>query len=102
MIRRPPKSTPFPYTTLFRSAKLLLDRREARLDVGRARQRAEPLVEPVHAVLDALEPLGDRADPAGQDRKSTRLKSSHAHISYAVFCLEKKKKYNRSNSHVTP
>src|SRR5438445_9490946 len=76
MIRRPPRSTLFPYTTLFRSGRL---RREpalphARPDDARLRARRAPL--PRHR----------------QDRKSTRLNSSHANISYAVFCLKKKKK----------
>src|SRR3712207_7105784 len=84
MIRRPPRSTLFPYTTLFRS--------EGRRAQGRGRQR------PVRRAGDrarlarrrrAARP--DRA--AAQDRKSTRLNSSHANISYAVFCLKKKKKH---------
>src|SRR5690348_17361354 len=66
MIRRPPRSTLFPYTTLFRSQHLDLPRREA---------------PGVH---------GDVRD-AAEDRKSTRLNSSHPSISYAVFCLKKKK-----------
>src|SRR5215510_15902194 len=69
MIRRPPRSTLFPYTTLFRSEDRLLDR---------------PPGERRHA----------RDDP--QDRKSTRLNSSHVAISYAVFCLKKK-----NNTHIT-
>src|SRR5256885_9516473 len=68
MIRRPPRSTLFPYTTLFRSGEL-----EA-LSVGRERQC-------FHGVAQAL---------AQRDRKSTRLNSSHLVISYAVFCLKKK------------
>src|SRR5258707_3935257 len=76
MIRRPPRSTLFPYTTLFRSqhARQRVIVKHA-LDTG---QRAEMAV----SLLDALE---------GRDRKSTRLNSSHANISYAVFCLKKKK-----------
>src|SRR3712207_7844205 len=83
MIRRPPRSTLFPYTTLFRSARLqhaeqalVHDGLPLRLRGGRpgARRRAE----------------GVPAD--GTDRKSTRLNSSHANISYAVFCLKKKKR----------
>src|SRR5258707_10642514 len=83
MIRRPPRSTLFPYTTLFRSLIAALVRR---LDVDLA---AGPLGADAVAVLDDQEPL--------RDRKSTRLNSSHANISYAVFCL-KKKKYPRSES----
>src|SRR2546427_1051386 len=70
MIRRPPRSTLFPYTTLFRS------RRVGRLVV--------PLQHPLR-VGEAAVVLGDL------DRKSTRLNSSHSQISYAVFCLKKKK-----------
>src|SRR3712207_8404223 len=93
MIRRPPRSTLFPYTTLFRSATV---------DVEGAARRAEA----ERHVLDALELVGPSAqaeqdrrlvaagDPA-EDRKSTRLNSSHANISYAVFCLKKKKKQNQ-------
>src|SRR3712207_7731968 len=92
MIRRPPRSTLFPYTTLFRSRQ-----KEpgvaARLHHGAARGvREHPGVEgPVHAVRAALRPrqVGGRGAPV--DRKSTRLNSSHANISYAVFCLKKKK-----------
>src|SRR2546422_2496225 len=71
MIRRPPRSTLFPYTTLFRSDR---DDRERDGEVG----------EPAHL---AKELLG-----VSLDRKSTRLNSSHGYISYAVFCLKKKKK----------
>src|SRR2546430_7046021 len=73
MIRRPPRSTLFPYTTLFRS----VFQRHAR---GRDR--------PPRAPRRAPRPPGLRA---GADRKSTRLNSSHSQISYAVFCLKKKK-----------
>src|SRR5258705_9744544 len=69
MIRRPPRSTLFPYTTLFRSHE--------------HGQRGCHALEPAHAL---------RAQHARQDRKSTRLNSSHLGISYAVFCLKKKKK----------
>src|SRR3712207_7888446 len=73
MIRRPPRSTLFPYTTLFRSAG---DQDGARVLIGHAR-----------------DPIGSARAHRG-DRKSTRLNSSHANISYAVFCLKKKKTYN--------
>src|SRR2546426_8536534 len=84
MIRRPPRSTLFPYTTLFRSRVLLRPERSAR------RQRFLPgLV--VVPVTDR--PFARRPDrKAGSDRKSTRLNSSHLVISYAVFCLKKKKR----------
>src|SRR2546429_3801987 len=73
MIRRPPRSTLFPYTTLFRS-----DRSRRRPNVFRQERGVDP----------AAAPRGDRT-PA-RDRKSTRLNSSHGYISYAVFCLKKK------------
>src|SRR5256885_4095662 len=84
MIRRPPRSTLFPYTTLFRSRQVVhaLDHRD-HLPVGLV---LGGLLDPRVHVAD------DRLD-AAQDRKSTRLNSSHLVISYAVFCLKKKKKY---------
>src|SRR3712207_7175297 len=91
MIRRPPRSTLFPYTTLFRS-----DRGdEHRGDGGAEHARAAG-----HGVVRRgrlLQRLARDLGEVGQqrDRKSTRLNSSHANISYAVFCLKKKKKYNR-------
>src|SRR3712207_7001779 len=87
MIRRPPRSTLFPYTTLFRSA---VPRAERDLVAG-----AEPLeVEERGLVRGAVTGEADAAGVVpgvGRDRKSTRLNSSHANISYAVFCLKKKK-----------
>src|SRR5689334_25209273 len=79
MLRRPPRSTLFPYTTLFRSR---LARVEQRLVAGAGHRRSLLLLE-----------VGD-AELAEQalDRKSTRLNSSHSSISYAVFCLKKKNK----------
>src|SRR2546422_8138856 len=82
MIRRPPRSTLFPYTTLFRS---LFERPQRRLGVGDAR-------------LELLDPGAARLHSA-IDRKSTRLNSSHGYISYAVFCLKKKKQQETT---VTP
>src|SRR3712207_9005325 len=81
MIRRPPRSTLFPYTTLFRSRVLqqVADRAGA--------HRADHLLVLQHAGQRQHLDVGDL--PA--DRKSTRLNSSHANISYAVFCLKKKK-----------
>src|SRR5690554_7318980 len=76
MIRRPPRSTLFPYTTLFRS------------------DRGAPVLRPGQsqvAVVVAEGAISDGERPPG-DRKSTRLNSSHVRISYAVFCLKKKKK----------
>src|SRR3712207_7417255 len=90
MIRRPPRSTLFPYTTLFRSLLLAPDERRAHrrgvLGVGRLH-----LGVPAAA---AAYPLGERQGVLARlhsDRKSTRLNSSHANISYALFCLKKKK-----------
>src|SRR5208282_6613115 len=67
MIRRPPRSTLFPYTTLFRSSA-------------------------VHAAIDQFRNTPNQWGSNAEDRKSTRLNSSHGSISYAVFCLKKKKK----------
>src|SRR3712207_8180269 len=101
MIRRPPRSTLFPYTTLFRSrhvrprpprrvgARARARRRAGRgvLRRGRDRPRRRPILPPrLHR------------DGGGLDRKSTRLNSSHANISYAVFCLKKKKQKNTNHS----
>src|SRR5688572_31255243 len=81
MIRRPPRSTLFPYTTLFRS------RNAVALSIERRADRAEVLVDSERNHRHAAPPF--RVD---RDRKSTRLNSSHSQISYAVFCLKKKKK----------
>src|SRR3712207_7010704 len=90
MIRRPPRSTLFPYTTLFRSSPVAR-RRQDLLASHAAAQRERPLARlrcrRVVLVLVSL-----RLRRLGRlDRKSTRLNSSHANISYAVFCLKKKK-----------
>src|SRR3712207_8906968 len=79
MIRRPPRSTLFPYTTLFRSPRQVLPRGDQghRLADAEGRRQRE--------VPDRTQPKGDGL----RDRKSTRLNSSHATISYAVFCLKK-------------
>src|SRR2546427_8255868 len=96
MIRRPPRSTLFPYTTLFRSLRL---RRDG-LQVFRERPRESLHHARGQAILVDSRPPGRRAlhhVGATGDRKSTRLNSSHSQISYAVFCLKKKKKTKRSN-----
>src|SRR5688572_31824929 len=94
MIRRPPRSTLFPYTTLFRSTgassgigaatALALARARFKIFLGARRE-------------DRLREVADEIASVG-DRKSTRLNSSHSQISYAVFCLKKKKKIKRNNS----
>src|SRR2546429_6618955 len=90
MIRRPPRSTLFPYTTLFRSHQIGADEpfeRVAGRDGGRRRDGARGGdVDEKGAEQD-----GRRLSRQHQDRKSTRLNSSHGYISYAVFCLKKKK-----------
>src|SRR3712207_7784966 len=97
MIRQPPRSTLFPYTTLFRSPALrgeLLRRRDLQR-LGSRLHEAHVVAEGVaQAAVDAVEVLGRllrELDAARADRKSTRLNSSHANISYAVFRLKKKK-----------
>src|SRR2546430_13487599 len=96
MIRRPPRSTLFPYTTLFRSL-LRQGPRQPDALVLAARERQEPAVGQVSRVARGERPLDrravGRAHAAEQDRKSTRLNSSHSQISYAVFCLKKKKRH---------
>src|SRR3712207_7064089 len=80
MIRRPPRSTLFPYTTLFRSVLAFVDALDAeyRKDGVRA-----------NAILPSVIDTPGKSSNLSADRKSTRLNSSHAHISYAVFCLTK-------------
>src|SRR2546422_5605756 len=85
MIRRPPRSTLFPYTTLFRSLPHLV-----------TRHSSTPVLYAAHSRTGPLESRntghGISVQEVPQDRKSTRLNSSHGYISYAVFCLKKKKK----------
>src|SRR3712207_8260856 len=101
MIRRPPRSTLFPYTTLFRSV--------AAGETGSVRPALQP--------VERVDQVGQRAAGVGagvasqlagrgaggrlEDRKSTRLNSSHANISYAVFCLKKKKQTDATSSYVS-
>src|SRR5438309_4506846 len=93
MIRRPPRSTLFPYTTLFRSqhpghaerrrpARQLLTATDFREHIGGSER------------VQAISRAAGRPVAGARDRKSTRLNSSHSSISYAVFCLKKKKKTN--------
>src|SRR5947209_14648477 len=96
MILRPPRSTLFPYTTLFRS--------RAQHGVSSRRERQTPTFFAQIDLPRTLNPMsGTIQSPAddclhSRDRKSTRLNSSHANISYAVFCLKKKKLYPTYNS----
>src|SRR3712207_8398379 len=88
MIRRPPRSTLFPYTTLFRSAGTVGDLKERKRDGGTFFTGGGKGLFPLPA---RIQEKARSASEAGADRKSTRLNSSHANISYAVFCLKKKK-----------
>src|SRR5258707_10713625 len=95
MIRRPPRSTLFPYTTLFRSDKAMTgDTAAIREIADRVDGKAGPATE---RKPDAEGTVVVEIVRHGEDRKSTRLNSSHANISYAVFCLKKKKKDHRSS-----
>src|SRR3712207_7681627 len=98
MIRRPPRSTLFPYTTLFRSGRVVGLVGEPRRDAPE--RRAVPPAEPLLVARPPALVLAPRTATGlstidllahAPDRKSTRLNSSHANISYAVFCLKKKK-----------
>src|SRR2546422_7813775 len=80
MIRRPPRSTLFPYTTLFRSGREVVGQQLEQAGLGRYRCVDDGHEQQNHGCHDLT------------DRKSTRLNSSHGYISYAVFCLKKKKK----------
>src|SRR5687768_18262169 len=102
MIRRPPRSTLFPYTTLFRSSQALLKK------VGGGRTAAWEIMVGIPAIRNLI-----REDKVAQmysaiqtgqsqDRKSTRLNSSHGYISYAVFCLKKKKKKTKCTNTSIP
>src|SRR2546422_7543389 len=98
MIRRPPRSTLFPYTTLFRSILCANARALRRHALRHARPLRAPGLAPGRGGALRVVSLHVGSDPGEaaarvQDRKSTRLNSSHGYISYAVFCLKKKKKY---------
>src|SRR2546422_7184420 len=100
MIRRPPRSTLFPYTTLFRSLRCLVAGGSQRVLQGGILQAVQPLAEQQPRTQQSVRRRGLRRPnvilrrvPTRLiiDRKSTRLNSSHGYISYAVFCLKKKK-----------
>src|SRR3712207_7131551 len=98
MIRRPPRSTLFPYTTLFRS--VCSDRASVGHEAYAADARSFRDVEDLGDFAEDEVFYAGRPRPEEGDRKSTRLNSSHANISYAVFCLKKKKtKNNSSHAH---
>src|SRR3712207_7667430 len=97
MIRRPPRSTLFPYTTLFRSVGERRGRR-APFSLGQGREGDNIAASGVLKVSGAQV----RLHPRTIDRKSTRLNSSHANISYAVFCLKKKKNKPKTVCHHQP
>src|SRR3989442_11393928 len=86
MIRRPPRSTLFPYTTLFRSLDLVVG--------GGALVLAAPAMLAIATALKLVSSGPELEGRGDRDRKSTRLNSSHVRISYAVFCLKKKKNPN--------
>src|SRR5688572_32771744 len=93
MLRRPPRSTLFPYTTLFRSVKqeaegLKQELERVRQDAGAGKQEGERFKQEAERLKQELERV--------RDRKSTRLNSSHSQISYAVFCLKKKKQKDKN------
>src|SRR2546422_28250 len=98
MIRRPPRSTLFPYTTLFRSLGLAQSDKPTQKQKEEKPKASEPQKDDVVRISVTLVQL--------EDRKSTRLNSSHGYISYAVFCLKKKKKTPphpyRKRAHATP
>src|SRR2546422_2958585 len=96
MIRRPPRSTLFPYTTLFRSTRAVGPQKTNHLTLPDLQVDIIDHLPPSIrlAQLDGMEfeHTASFLDPVSGDRKSTRLNSSHGYISYAVFCLKKKKK----------
>src|SRR3712207_8414820 len=98
MIRRPPRSTLFPYTTLFRSRAARPGHRHRRrprqVIVRREQPRDHAAVRDLHRAAFPTDVEARLVDELREDRKSTRLNSSHANISYAVFCLKKKKQIN--------
>src|SRR2546430_12912362 len=95
MIRRPPRSTLFPYTTLFRSGKTLVATCLKEMDLVLNEHQAERMLQGYHRIFPGIRRWHDKI----RDRKSTRLNSSHSQISYAVFCLKKKKRRSMRCSH---
>src|SRR5258708_24705029 len=105
MIRRPPRSTLFPYTTLFRSISIQRGFWQERLNAQTVPRTVPEKGKSRHHVhsTSGRKPFWQIRfrQPRAEDRKSTRLNSSHQIISYAVFCLKKKKKINRINNTVS-
>src|SRR5687768_17885504 len=101
MIRRPPRSTLFPYTTLFRSTQSIAgDAFSVSVGSTAACAPMNPIVVEGFCSLIASATLQSFRSDGVEDRKSTRLNSSHGYISYAVFCLKKKKKTeNKCQTH---
>src|SRR3712207_8607900 len=101
MIRRPPRSTLFPYTTLFRSRVAVVELVVPLDRVGQLAEAGQLVAGALREQRDGARAVGlRRREDAGvvvADRKSTRLNSSHANISYAVFCLKKKKSSSRDS-----
>src|SRR2546430_13134038 len=101
MIRRPPRSTLFPYTTLFRSPSAIhVVRRKSMRNLARF---TAPFLGSVFLVCSAIPTFAQtvQSEPSPLDRQSTRLNSSHSQISYAVFCLKKKNQHDRNHSHIS-
>src|SRR5690625_7017622 len=97
LIRSPPRSTLFPYTTLFRSAYLIA--LEEELTALEVEEEDKEKAQEVEETIESLPSADDvTLEDKEKDRKSTRLNSSHVAISYAVFCLKKKKKNTNKNS----
>src|SRR5258708_25650117 len=99
MTRRPPRSTLFPYTTLFRSRWLRRNLRHPRIDWQTAFFLTIVALQAARMELNYVAPNRLFAVYVGTDRKSTRLNSSHQIISYAVFCLKKKKNTQSAEAH---
>src|SRR2546422_6874319 len=99
MIRRPPRSTLFPYTTLFRSRRrrfldhLLVPPLQRAFALEQRQQVAVAVADDLHLDMPGVVDIFFDQHAVVADRKSTRLNSSHGYISYAVFCLKKKKQY---------
>src|SRR5689334_24622131 len=93
MLRRPPRSTLFPYTTLFRSRQRMNGKPLVYLDSANTSQKPRQVIDALVRYYEEYNANIERAD-----RKSTRLNSSHSSISYAVFCLKKKKKKKKNKN----